>query len=180
MTDYGKLNWSGIYPLKIDNQHLIPNGPGVYRVRIVDCNGVAVPILRQGGVWDEEGIMYIGGTTRSDTQGTLRKRFNKHRGAHVDGMRGKIDRNGNEQNLVQLWRDIRAVYPKAGLTFQYASLDDHLTAGVTESCLHCEYGKRFGEKPSSGKASLLHNPQHPWREHLTNRHKGERNESKAV
>lgn len=155
--------WSSITPLSAENKSSIPDVPGVYRVYMVDGQMNPLPILRRNGKWDNDGIMYIGGTPIS---GTLKKRFYMHFRAHRDGMNGKIEPNGEEQDLVELWRCIRAVYPSAGLAFQYCKQTSNLDAKIAENNLHDKYEDAYGERGESGEVSLLHNPDHPWRRHL--------------
>lgn len=161
-----QLEWSDTIPMCEKNKKKIPPRPGIYIVTIVDDELVPLPILRENRRWDYNGVMYIGGTTRN---GSLQGRFSDHLGPHTDGMNGKIEKDGNEQDLVALWRDIRSVYPNAGLAFQYCELDSPSTAGLTEKLLQAAYILEFGENPESGKRSLLHNPQHPWRDDLSKR-----------
>lgn len=155
--------WSPVIPMSATHKTSIPDVPGVYRVYMVDVQMNPLPILRKNGNWDNEGIMYIGGTPGS---GTLRKRFYMHFNAHRAGMNGKIEPNGEEHDLVELWRCIRAVYPGAELAFQYSEMASNLDAKPAENQLHKEYAAVYGEKPQSGKVSLLHNPDHPWRKYL--------------
>ena len=157
------LNWSSVIPMSAANKHTIPEVPGVYRVYIVDANMIPLPILRKNGNWDKEGIMYIGGTPRT---GTLRGGFYMTFKAHRGGMNGKIEPNGKEQDLVELWRCIHAVYPGAGVAFQYSELASNLDAESAKRQLHQEYAAIYGENPQSGKDSLLHDPDHPWRKYL--------------
>ena len=162
-----RLQWSQrILLAKDDYKRLVPNECGVYRLRLVNCRSELIPIARFAKV-DAGGVLYIGGTTNG---GSLFGRFNKNLTGHSDGMRGKIEKNGKEQDLVQLWRDIHIVCPKASLTFEYAILRDGTEATAMEYLLHADYEAEYGEIPESGHRTPwpIHNNMHPWRVGIRN------------
>lgn len=162
-----RLQWSEPVPLARGGyKKMVPEQCGVYRLRLVDCKAEVIPVERFAGI-DGGGILYIGGTTSG---GPLRDRFSRHLRGHSDGMRGKTDKNGNVQNLVHFWHDIRLLCPNAGLTFEYAVLRDRTEAMVMECLLHAEYAAVYGEIPESGEKAPwpIHNAKHPWREKTRN------------